>query len=299
MCEDMSYTKETLGDKYESNDNEQKILGICWNPVVDELVFDIGRVIREFPEPEPTKRNVVSLASKFYDPLGIVTPITVRFKTLFQRLCIMKVAWDETLSGELLERWQTLLSSLRKAEPIYVPRCYFPKPGHQNSICKLIGFCDASVEAYAAVVYIKECTDVRSTPRILASKTRVAPISGVTIPRLEFLAALLLARLMDLVSQSLAPETTLKDPACFTDSKVALYWIKGEGREWKQFVQNRACEIRRLVSAQFWKHCPGVENPADIPSRGMNPQQLRSSKLWFNPYHAKYAYMHSEILAFF
>ena len=179
MCEDMSYTKETLGDKYESNDNEQKILGICWNPVVDELVFDIGRVIREFPEPEPTKRNVVSLASKFYDPLGIVTPITVRFKTLFQRLCITKVAWDETLSGELLERWQTLLSSLRKAEPIYVPQCYFPKPGHQNSICKLIGFCDASVEAYAAVVYIKECTDVRSTPRILASKTRVAPISGV------------------------------------------------------------------------------------------------------------------------
>ena len=52
---------------------------------------------------------------------------------------------------------------------------------------------------------------------------------------------------------------------CSTDSQVALYWISGEGREWKQFVQNRMIEIRRLVPHVRWRHCPGTQNPADIP----------------------------------
>ena len=67
---------------------------------------------------------------------------------------------------------------------------------------------------------------------------------------------------------------------CLSDSQVALCWIKGIDRDWKPFVQNRVEEIRRLVPARCWKHCPGKDNPADIPSRGLSPTELSRCKLW-------------------
>jgi len=69
--------------------------------------------------------------------------------------------------------------------------------------------------------------------------------------------------------------------SCFTDSKVVLFWIKGEGKQWKQFVHNRVTEIRALVpAAQHWLHCVGRDNPADLLSCGASPKQLETSLVW-------------------
>ena len=87
---------------------------------------------------------------------------------------------------------------------------------------------------------------------------------------------------MDVVSRSLSLVIPLQDPVCFTDSKVTLNWIKGQNKEWKQFVQNRVCEIRKLLRIQCWRHCAGHDNAADIPSRGIDPQELKDHKLWYN-----------------
>ena len=64
-------------------------------------------------------------------------------------------------------------------------------------------------------------------------------------------------------------------PICFTDSQIALCWIKEEEKEWKQFVENWVTEIRRLVQAKCWRHCASIENPADIPSRVITPAELQ------------------------
>ena len=109
-----------------------------------------------------------------------------------------------------------------------------------------------------------ETPDGRST-QFVGSKTRVAPVKGHNIPRLE-----LLARLISSLESALSSEIPLMPSMCYTDSKVTLYWIKGENQEWKQFVQNRVNEIQTLVSAQHWKHCSGHDNPADLPSRGIS-----------------------------
>ena len=90
------------------------------------------------------------------------------------------------------------------------------------------------------------------------------------IPRLELLAALLLAKLISSVHHTLETELTLQAPLCFTDSTVALGWIRSQNKDWKQFVQNRVNSIRKLVAAEYWRRCPGTENPADIPSRGLD-----------------------------
>ena len=67
---------------------------------------------------------------------------------------------------------------------------------------------------------------------------------------------------------------------CFTNSKASLYWIQGVHHEWKQFVENRVTAITSLIPPEFWKHCPGKENPADIPCRGMNASALSESSIW-------------------
>ena len=86
---------------------------MCWNYDDDELIFDV-KVTRGFVELEPTKRNVVSVESRFYDTLRIVSPVTIQFKVFFQILSLAKVLWDELYSSELLNKWQLLLLSLRK-----------------------------------------------------------------------------------------------------------------------------------------------------------------------------------------
>ena len=113
-----------------------------------------------------------------------------------------------------------------------------------------------------------------------ASKSRVAPAKELTIPRLELLAALVLARLTTHVKEALELDVTITNLTCWTDSRVTLFWIKGEEREWKQFVRNRVNEIRNLVPASRWQHCNGKDNPADIPSRGLSPMELSKCPLW-------------------
>ena len=184
--------------------------------------------------------------------------------------------WNEALVGELLHKWDRLLVMLRGARPIVVPRWY----GQITQRAQLIGFCDASAKAYAAVVYVRLETKAGVDSRFVAAKTRVAPVGGTTIPRMELLSALLLSKLVSSIEEAWQSRLQLEHPICYTDSKATLYWIQGTKHMWKQFVENRVTTIRGLVDPQHWKHCPGVENPADIPSRGMAASALAENPLW-------------------
>ena len=108
----------------------------------------------------------------------------------------------------------------------------------------------------------------------------MAPLNNQTIPRLELLSCLLLARLITHTLAALETVIEVRLGLCFTDSKVAMFWIQGEDKEWKQFVQNRVNEIRNLVSPKHWNHCSGKDNPADLPSRGVSPRDLEMSSIW-------------------
>ncbi len=115
---------------------------------------------------------------------------------------------------------------------------------------------------------------------LVASKTRVAPLVKQTIPRLELLSALILARLITHVKDALKGFIEITSIRCWSYLEVALYWICGETREWKQFVQNRVLKIRSLVPPELWNHWASKDNPADIPSRGSSTAELGNS-MWF------------------
>ena len=178
-----------------------------------------------------------------------------------------------------MKKWHSLVTDLQESQPISLPRSYLADIYQAVDTYSLCGFCDA-FNAYAAVVYLVIKTSTGHSVRFVVSKTRVAPVKAQTIPRLELLSALLLARLMAIVAQGLESELPLTQPRCFTDSKVALFWIQGHGKEWKPFVQNRVNEIRRLTPMECWQHCSGKDNPANIPSRGLTPLELSVNVLW-------------------
>ena len=279
--EDQSYAKASLGVQTESGNQETtKVLGVQWNIPLDQFEFDMGEVAQAMEELEPSKRNLVSVAARFFDPLGVVSPVSVLFKIFCQQLCVAKVGWDQPLTDQTLVRWKQLLAMLKGAKLITIPRCVY----HSTSLgrSRLVGFCDASGKAYAAVVYLQIEDEGAAKVRFLASKTRVTPVSGMTIPRLELLSALLLAKLLTSIRDVLQMTTQLEDPVCFTDSMASMYWIKGVQHDWKQFVENRVTTIRGLVHQDYWQHCPGRENPADIPSRGLSASGLSESQLWLN-----------------
>jgi hypothetical protein len=61
---------------------------------------------------------------------------------------------------------------------------------------------------------------------------------------------------------------------------TVLYWIKNI-KPWKQYVMTRVREIRESSPPHSWRHCPGVQNPADLPSRGMNADDLVNEERWW------------------
>ena len=121
-----------------------------------------------------------------------------------RELCKVKLGWDEPLEGELLNKWKGQVNDLKTNQPIMVPRCSFCGVRDETPNYCLYSFCDASITAYAAVVYLVEEAEGRRCSSFVTSKTRVAPLKALTIPRLELLSAVLMARLLTSVSESLS-----------------------------------------------------------------------------------------------
>ena len=184
----------SASSEHESRGELQQVLGVAWNPVQDYMIMDLRNIAAEANLCNPTKRHIVSIASKVYDPIGIVSPVTVKFKMLLQDLHCAKIDWDQKISKHLLDYWSELIMSIKDSEPVLIPRSYFkPLSIESNVQWRLHGFSDASTRAYAAVVYLERCTGEDREVSFVSSKTRIAPTSAQTIPRLELLGALLLA----------------------------------------------------------------------------------------------------------
>ena len=199
-----TYVEATLPLGTTKHPTDQKVVGVRWNVSLDQLLFSLDTVLDESTAVKPTKRVVISLIGRIYDPLGFLSPVTVRFKILMQELCKSKQGWDQPLSGELLIKWTRLIDQLKEAPPITLPRCCLQGPRSESRVYRLHGFCDASNVAYAAVVYLVEEDGNCVYSHFIVSKTRVSPLKPITIPRLELLSALCLARLISNVSENLS-----------------------------------------------------------------------------------------------
>jgi hypothetical protein len=141
-------------------------------------------------------------------------------------------------------------------------------------------FADSSESGYGAVIYIvtKNGIEEKKHSMLVISKAKLAPVKKITLPRLELLACLVASRLLKVVKKALnLPEIHYK---CYTDSQIALHWIKGDANRYKPFVANRVQEIQDLIDPSSWSHVAGKENPADLLTRGLSAVSLKGSSVW-------------------
>lgn len=138
-----------------------------------------------------------------------------------QHLWSLKLDWDDSLPCSLSEKWTLYLQQLNGLERLSFPRWFGT---YSQSSKEIHGFCDASQHALSAVLYIKY-TDHHGNCQttLVCSKTKVAPIKRMTIPRLELSAAVLLTKLVKHMEKILSGERI--NLHLWTDSAISFTWI--------------------------------------------------------------------------
>ena len=137
---------------------------------------------------------------------------------------------------------------------------------HQN-LNWVVHFCVDFIRnnPYAGVVYLRMTgAQGRVHTSLVTSKTKVAPIERLTLPRLELCGANLLAKH---TMQSL--NIPLQDVYAWTDSMIVLSWLDGNPRRFKTYVGNRVSCIIEMIPTSHWRHVSGSQNPADCAFRGL------------------------------
>lgn len=255
-------------------DNTTKTLGMHYHPAVDAFQFKVPVFAANAC---PTKRSLLSDISRLFDPLGWLAPVIVKAKILLQRVWHEGYDWDHELKGEIRDEWLKYQADLTSLGSIRILR-WCGK--HNQSKVQLHGFCDASEKAYSAVVYARINNHGKNIiVTMIAAKTKVAPLSLISIPRLELCGALLLAKLMSFVKRALVIENL--EEYCWTDSEIVLAWLRGKPAKYKTFIANKIVQILNHTSVSQWRHIVSEENPADCASRGIFPNELQDHQLWW------------------
>lgn len=279
-------------DQIELNkDNVIKTLGLKCDIMSDKFTF----VCPPFNEIELcTKRKILSFIGRMFDPLGLIAPIIMQFKIYMQKLYALKMDWDSIVPSNEIVEFNKLLLCLKNMQPIEVPRYVTSTEVHSVQI---VGYADASFKGFGCCLYLRTlCKDGTVKVELLCAKSRVSPLRrSHTIPQLELNSALLLAQLASRARASLKSQYADIPVFLYSDSQIVLYWIYSNPIKGKTYVSNRVKQIKDLTSNCMWSFVRTSDNPADLLSRGVDPDKLKNClKWWHGPqYLSNGEYQHS------
>lgn len=252
----------------EQND-DQKLLGITWNVKGDTL--NISEV--SFESGPLTKRKLLSNLSRVFDPLGLLSPLTVPARVLMQEVWKLRLDWDSMLPETIQEQWNAITLKLKGLSQISFPR----ETCREGTAYDLHVFCDASQKAYGAVAYV---TDGVQKPHLVMSKVKVAPVKTKTLPQLELTALYVGVKLQQYIRDTMS-SIQFKEIYLWGDSEVALCQVKNNNSK-KVYVRNRVTVINEIGSHCIIQHVSGAQNPADLLTRGRSVENLKKEQHWFH-----------------
>ena len=118
-----------------------------------------------------------------YDPLGFLSPYVIRSKLLIQKAWLEARDWDELLPTHHQREWRKWFRELEDLEIMKIPGC-LKDPSLTVEELSFHTFSDASENSYTAVVYARHVYEGGNiTARLIMSKSRLAPLKAVSIPR--------------------------------------------------------------------------------------------------------------------
>ena len=232
-----------------------------------------------------TRRILMSQIHGIYDPLGLLSPITIKFKLVLQRMVEAKLNWDDPLEGELEKEAKSALVEMIGTRSVSFPRCVLGEQYREKG-WMLVGFWDGGKPASACCLYAR--TPLREEGpegethlvRLLAGKARVTPTSStqgrarISTPRVEMRGLLMLTRLIDeLLPGIQVPPTEI---ILMGDSQCTISCVEADNRVLDVWFANRAAEVQDRMES--WKrkgikvndlyHWPGESNIADLGTKG-------------------------------
>ena len=253
--------------------NLEKALGVTWSLATDSFGFSV--TVKDKPM---SKRGVLAIVGSVYDPFGLASPCVLVARQLLRDLCKLKISWDEEIPRVYQKTWQLWLNDLRHLSDISIPRCLRPRDFGDVAMYQLHHFSDGSESGYGTVSYLRVVNNKGEIYCCFVfGRSRLAPMKGTTIPRLELAAATLAVKMDRMIQRALR---TKIESWFWTDSTAVLRYIRNERTRFHTFVANRLAVIREGTSPQQWRYVQSHSNPADIASRGARVDDIMKST-WF------------------
>lgn len=253
---------------------QQKVLGLSWLSQAD-----VFHITTSYASEKCTKRTILSFIARLFDVLGLVSPVVLYAKLLVKELWQEKISWDASPPERIVKKFMAITEQLPLLSQLTIPRHIGVR---KESGVVIVGFCDASLNAYGRVIYLHS-TDLEGnvTVELLCSKSKVAPVKVETLARLELCAAVLLSKLIRTVVETYKNRISIAEIYAFSDSTITLSWIHSSPHRWSIFVSNRVARCQSNLDSKHFYHVPGKDNPSDCLSRGMLPAQLKTNPLWW------------------
>ncbi|XP_003737425.1 uncharacterized protein LOC100899386 [Galendromus occidentalis] len=263
-----------------SEEVNARFLGVRWNQQNDSVHIDVAATIAFLEGSRPTKRALLKVASQIFDPLGLVSPITIGFKVLLQRLWLKKLDWDVPLCGDELSEYKDLGAKLYTINLLTFERNFASTD--EKGVTELHVFCDASLKGYGCVAYTRNIDSKgKIVTTLIMANARVAPLKGDwSIHRLELLGAVIAVRIAKKIKQAMLREFDTTNFWC--DNACVLAWIRDRPDRWKAFVENRIKEIQEASESDEWRYIRSVENPADLLSRASALDSKELREFWIH-----------------
>ncbi|XP_070067181.1 uncharacterized protein [Drosophila virilis] len=181
---------EELDKRISAQDEaEEKVLGLWWLPGQDLLTLVVTlNLLAKASKERPAQIRVLSVIMSIFDPLGLLGFLNnIRARIIIQNIWRSNFGWDDDLTKEDEADWQHWLDLVSNLNTVRIPRCM--KWVSRTQAEQMHTFVDASMNAYAAVVFLRAELDSQVHCSLVTSRTRVSPLRPASIPQMELMAA--------------------------------------------------------------------------------------------------------------
>ena len=230
-------------------------------------------VEEQFSRFKLTKRSLTSLMGQCWDPLGLWTPVTLKWKLLLREVIAThpSMRWDSELDASSKARARSLAKELITLRG----KSSFPRsvvaPGGTEATYELTVYSDGGETASGYCGYLSWTSeDGQRGSNLLAAGSRLTPVRvGTSIPKNELAALAYAARLMVWIKETLP--LTVSTASLVSDSVVSLKQAMSNPHLYNSphalYIAEIQAARKSLGVPVDLYYCEGLENGADACSK--------------------------------